>query len=166
MGKHPISRCILFYRLQEADLGFNLIIDRRKDRWTSVKAVLLRISVSHQTISFHFNFLSISYFTIDFKFVRLVFSFQSYFPGIIHVVYVLRPAGFFQKAISEVSSKFFKEDFKFRLMICSTLDDLFAHVERSQVTLDLGGELMYSHHEWIQQRIVSVADKILQNYKF
>lgn len=40
-------------------------------------------------------------------------------------------------------------------MICSTLDDLFAHVERSQVTLDLGGELMYSHHEWIQQRIVS-----------
>lgn len=34
------------FRLQEADLGFNLIIDRRKDRWTSVKAVLLRISVS------------------------------------------------------------------------------------------------------------------------
>ncbi|XP_055311339.1 guanine nucleotide exchange factor DBS isoform X6 [Sitodiplosis mosellana] len=107
--------------LQEADLGFNLIIDRRKDRWTAVKAVLLRIS--------------------------------SYFPGIIHVVYVIRPAGFFQKAISEVSSKFFKEDFKFRLMICSSLDDLFAHVERSQVTPDLGGELMYSHHEWIQQRI-------------
>lgn len=72
---------------------------------------------------------------------------------------MLRPAGFFQKAISEVSSKFFKEDFKFRLMICSTLDDLFAHVERSQVTLDLDGELMYSHHEWIQQRIVSVLPR-------
>lgn len=38
-----------FHRLQEADLGFNLIIDRRKDRWTSVKAVLLRISVSLNT---------------------------------------------------------------------------------------------------------------------
>lgn len=37
----------LNYRLQEADLGFNLIIDRRKDRWTSVKSVLLRISVSY-----------------------------------------------------------------------------------------------------------------------
>lgn len=92
----------------------------------------------------------------------IFFQIQSYFPGIIHVVYVIRPAGFFQKAISEVSSKFFKEDFKFRLMICSTLDDLFAHVERSQVTLDLGGELMYSHHEWIQQRIVSqVITKIV-----
>lgn len=81
---------------------------------------------------------------------------QSYFPGMVHVVYVIRPAGFFQKAISEVSSKFFKEEFKFRLMVCATLDDLFAHVERSQVTQDLGGELMYSHHEWIQQRIVSI----------
>lgn len=70
-------------------------------------------------------------------------------------MYVIRPAGFFQKAISEVSSKFFKEEFKFRLMVCSSLDDLFAHIERSQVTPDLGGELMYSHHEWIQQRIVS-----------
>lgn len=40
------SPFLLLFRLQEADLGFNLIIDRRKDRWTSVKAVLLRISVS------------------------------------------------------------------------------------------------------------------------
>lgn len=139
-----------FYRLQEADLGFNLIIDRRKDRWTSVKAVLLRISVSHH----HLILNKIKYPLICLC-VCVFLPFQSYFPGIIHVVYVLRPAGFFQKAISEVSSKFFKEDFKFRLMICSTLDDLFAHVERSQVTIDLGGELMYSHHEWIQQRIVS-----------
>lgn len=62
----------LYFRLQEADLGFHLIVDRRKDRWNSVKAVLLKIS--------------------------------GYFPGIVHVVYVLRPSGFFQKAISEVSS--------------------------------------------------------------
>ncbi|XP_037899173.1 guanine nucleotide exchange factor DBS-like [Glossina fuscipes] len=30
--------------LQDADLGFHLIIDRRKDKWTSVKTVLQRIS--------------------------------------------------------------------------------------------------------------------------
>lgn len=62
-----------YFRLQEADLGFHLIVDRRKDRWNSVKAVLLKIS--------------------------------GYFPGIVHVVYVLRPSGFFQKAISEVNLK-------------------------------------------------------------
>lgn len=37
----------MYFRLQEADLGFHLIIDRRKDRWNSVKTVLMRISVSY-----------------------------------------------------------------------------------------------------------------------
>jgi pleckstrin homology domain-containing family G member 4 len=32
--------------LQDADLGFQLIIDRRKSSWASVKAVLVKISVS------------------------------------------------------------------------------------------------------------------------
>lgn len=50
------SSFLWLFRLQEADLGFNLIIDRRKDRWTSVKAVLLRISVSC-IIDLYFTFL-------------------------------------------------------------------------------------------------------------
>ena len=33
-------------RLQDADLGFVLIIDRRTDKWSSVKTVLLKVSVS------------------------------------------------------------------------------------------------------------------------
>ncbi|XP_053683186.1 guanine nucleotide exchange factor DBS isoform X2 [Sabethes cyaneus] len=107
--------------LSEADLGFNLIIDRRKDRWASVKAVLLKLSV--------------------------------YFPGIVHFVYVLRPSGFLQKAISEVSNKFFKDEFRFRVVVCSSLEDLHEYISRTQLTLDLGGELAYSHHDWIQQRI-------------
>ncbi|XP_017865480.1 PREDICTED: guanine nucleotide exchange factor DBS isoform X3 [Drosophila arizonae] len=108
--------------LQDADLGFHLIIDRRKDRWTSVKTALQRISI--------------------------------YFPGIIHVVYVLRPSGLFQKAISEVSSKFSsKDEYRFRLIVCSTLSDLHEFVDPSQLTPDMGGTLIYSHHEWIQQRI-------------
>lgn len=32
--------------MQEADVGFVLAIDRRNDKWNSVKAVLLKISVS------------------------------------------------------------------------------------------------------------------------
>ncbi|XP_017837139.1 guanine nucleotide exchange factor DBS isoform X3 [Drosophila busckii] len=108
--------------LQDADLGFHLIVDRRKDRWTSVKTVLQRISI--------------------------------YFPGIIHVVYVLRPLGLFQKAISEVSSKFSsKDEYRFRLIVCSTLSDLHEFVDNCQLTSDMGGSLIYSHHEWIQQRV-------------
>ncbi|XP_058124508.1 guanine nucleotide exchange factor DBS [Anopheles ziemanni] len=107
--------------LSEADLGFNLIIDRRKDRWVAVKAVLLKISV--------------------------------YFPAMVHFVYVIRPAGFLQKAISEVSNKFFKDEFRFRVIVCATLEELYEYVCRGQLTVDLGGELPYSHHAWIQQRI-------------
>ncbi|XP_012551107.1 guanine nucleotide exchange factor DBS isoform X2 [Bombyx mori] len=105
----------------EADMGFHIIVDRRKDRWNSVKTVLLRIS--------------------------------EFFPGIIHAVYVLRPSSFLQKALSEVSSKLFKEEFRFKVLVCSTVDELYEHFERSQLTPDLGGELQYSHSEWIQQRI-------------
>ena len=36
--------------LQDADLGFQLIIDRRKNSWASVKAVLVKISVSKPTL--------------------------------------------------------------------------------------------------------------------
>ncbi|RZB40169.1 guanine nucleotide exchange factor DBS-like, partial [Asbolus verrucosus] len=107
--------------LQDADLGFHLIIDRRKDRWNSVKTVLLKISV--------------------------------YFPGLIHVVYVIRPASFLQKALSEVSNKLFKDEFKFRMIVLSTVEELHEYIDLSQITPDLGGNLQYSHDEWMQQRI-------------
>ena len=74
------------------------------------------------------------------------------------MVYVLRPSGLFQKAISEVSSKFSKDEYRFRLVICSALADLHEYIDRSQLTSDMGGTLIYSHHEWIQQRIVSLIE--------
>ena len=49
--------------------------------------------------------------------IVIVCIFKGFFPGLIHVAYVLRPDGFFQKAISEVSNKFFKEEFKFKVSI-------------------------------------------------
>ncbi|PNF24765.1 Guanine nucleotide exchange factor DBS [Cryptotermes secundus] len=107
--------------MQEADSGFVLVIDRRNDKWNSVKTVLLKVS--------------------------------GFFPGLIHVVYVLRPAGFIQKAISEVSNKLFKEEFKFRVVVCNCVEELHDNVEKSQLTADLGGEIPYCHQEWIQQRV-------------
>ncbi|XP_022248440.1 guanine nucleotide exchange factor DBS-like isoform X2 [Limulus polyphemus] len=108
--------------MQDADLGFALIVDRRNDKWSAVKTILLRIS--------------------------------GFFPGLIQIVFVLRPVGFFQKAISEVSHKFFKEEFKFKLIVCSTVDELHEHLDPSQLTQDLGGTISYSHDEWIEQRMV------------
>ncbi|XP_011866012.1 PREDICTED: guanine nucleotide exchange factor DBS-like isoform X1 [Vollenhovia emeryi] len=107
--------------LQEADLGFHLIIDRRNDKWNSVKTVLLKIS--------------------------------AFFPGLVHVAYVLRPVGFLQKAISEVSNKLFREDFKFRVIFLANVAELHEFIESEQLTEQLGGDLPYCHHTWIQNRI-------------
>lgn len=106
--------------MQDADRGFVLILDRRTDKWSSVKTVLLKIA--------------------------------EFFPALIQVVFVLRPAGFLQKAISGVSNKFFKEEFKFKVVVCSSIEELHNHIDISQLTSDLGGTIAYDHSDWIQQR--------------
>ncbi|XP_066965984.1 guanine nucleotide exchange factor DBS-like isoform X2 [Macrobrachium rosenbergii] len=107
--------------LQDADMGFVLVIDRRNDKWNSVKTVLLKIS--------------------------------GFFPGLITVAYVLRPAGFLQKAISEVSNKIFRDEFKFRVVVCNCVGDLHDYIDRNQLTEDLDGCIPYNHDEWIEQRV-------------
>lgn len=92
----------------------------------------------------------------DLVIIKCRLPFQSFFPGLIQCVYVLRPAGFFQKAISEVSSKFFKDEFRFKTIVCAQMEELHVFIHPSQLTSDIGGSLFYSHHEWIQQRIVSI----------
>ncbi|XP_064456974.1 guanine nucleotide exchange factor DBS-like [Ornithodoros turicata] len=106
---------------QDVKLGFVLVVDRRNDKWTSVKSILLKISV--------------------------------FFPGIIRVVFVLKPVGFLQKALSEVSNKLFKEDFSFRLVMCSTLEELHEYVDPGQLTQDLGGIIPYDNNQWIEERM-------------
>ena len=39
--------------------------------------------------------------------------------------------------------------------MCSSLEELYEHVERDQLTEDLGGNIVFDHREWIQQRGVS-----------
>ena len=82
------------------------------------------------------------------------FLLQNYFPGLIHRVFVLRPVGFIQKALSEVSTKLFRtENLKFRLTVCNNVSDLGAYVEPSQLLVELGGYQIYDKKKWVQQRI-------------
>lgn len=52
----------MYFRLQEADIGFVVIIDRRNDKWSSVRCVLLRLAVSKIKI--------LNYKTINYKFIN------------------------------------------------------------------------------------------------
>lgn len=67
---------------------------------------------------------------------------------------MIRPNGFFQKAISEVSNKFFKEEFKFKVIVCSFVEELQEYVDNTELTVELSGTLPYFHQHWIQQRMV------------
>lgn len=125
LGDEEYKRLILYLTsvpsMQEADVGFVLVVDRRNDKWSSVKAVLLKIS--------------------------------GFFPGLIHVAYVLRPVGFLQKAILEFTNKLSKDEFKFKVIVCNCVEDLHEYIDKGQLTPDLGGEINYNHEEWIQQRL-------------
>jgi len=76
---------------------------------------------------------------------------------------VIRPNGFFQKAISEVSNKFFKEEFKFKVIVCGAIEELQEYVDNTELTVELSGTLPYFHQHWIQQRMVMYK---LKNNKF
>ncbi|CAG0881895.1 unnamed protein product [Darwinula stevensoni] len=76
-----------------------------------------------------------------------------YFPGHIHVVYVLRPHGFFQKAILEMSQKFFPDDFDYPVILCDSTEDLLDRIDLSQLPAFLDGILLYDQDEWIENRL-------------
>lgn len=66
----------------------------------------------------------------------------------------MRPVGFLQKALSEVSSKLFRtENLRFRLTVCNHVSDLLSFVDLGQLTIELGGSLVYDKVQWVQQRV-------------
>ncbi|XP_069323894.1 guanine nucleotide exchange factor DBS isoform X2 [Eulemur rufifrons] len=108
--------------LQDAGVGFILVIDRRRDKWTSVKASVLRIAAS--------------------------------FPANLQLVLVLRPTGFFQRTLSDIAFKFNRDDFKMKVpvMMLGSVPELHGHIDKSQLTEDLGGTLDYCHTRWLCHR--------------
>lgn len=76
-----------------------------------------------------------------------------YFPGLIHVVYIIKPTSFFHKTLSDVTNKLFKEEFKFQMIFLSSVEELHEYIDIRQLTVDLGGTLPYFNDEWIKQRV-------------
>ncbi|XP_022698752.1 guanine nucleotide exchange factor DBS-like [Varroa jacobsoni] len=104
----------------EQNAGFVIVVDRRRDKWSSVKTVLLKIS--------------------------------GFFPGIIQIVFVLKPTGFLQKALSEVSHKLFRDEFNFQVVLLGSTSELHSYIHPCQLTQDVGGHLPYDHRLWCDQR--------------
>ncbi|XP_074417274.1 guanine nucleotide exchange factor DBS isoform X6 [Larus michahellis] len=120
--------------LRDAGIGFILVIDRRQDKWTSVKASILRIAAS--------------------------------FPGNLQLVLVLRPTGFFHRALSDIAFKFNKDEFKMKvpIIMLGSVSELQGYIDKTQLTEDLGGTLDYCHNRWLSRRtaIEGFAQKVKQ----
>ncbi|XP_063005999.1 guanine nucleotide exchange factor DBS isoform X2 [Melospiza melodia melodia] len=120
--------------LRDAGIGFILVIDRRQDKWTSVKASILRIAAS--------------------------------FPGNLQLVLVLRPTGFFHRALSDIAFRFNKDELKMKvpIIMLGSVSELQSYIDKTQLTEDLGGTLDYCHNRWLSRRtaIEGFAQKVKQ----
>ncbi|XP_041273986.1 guanine nucleotide exchange factor DBS isoform X6 [Onychostruthus taczanowskii] len=128
------SLLILPHNLRDAGIGFILVIDRRQDKWTSVKASILRIAAS--------------------------------FPGNLQLVLVLRPTGFFHRALSDIAFRFNKDELKMKvpIIMLGSVSELQGYIDKTQLTEDLGGTLDYCHNRWLSRRtaIEGFAQKVKQ----
>jgi len=53
----------------------------------------------------------------------------------------------------------FREDFKFRVIFLANVAELHEFIDKEQLTEQLGGDLPYCHHTWIQNRIVNISNE-------
>ncbi|XP_072125880.1 proto-oncogene DBL [Mobula birostris] len=72
-------------------------------------------------------------------------------PGNLQLVLVLRPSGFLQRAISDISFRLSQDEFilKLPVVMLNSVTELLNYIEESQLTREFGGTLDYCHDEWI-----------------
>ena len=51
-------------------------------------------------------------------------------------------------------------DYFVQVVMFSSVEELHAHIDRDQLTEDVGGTLSYNHQEWIQHRAVSSYNQL------
>ncbi|XP_078067878.1 proto-oncogene DBL [Mustelus asterias] len=105
--------------LHKPEIKFIVILDRRLDTWTSIKAALIQIAATC--------------------------------PENLQLVLVLRPTGFFQRAISDISFRFNQDDFilKLPVVMLNSVTELLKYIDETHLTHEFGGTLDYCHNEWI-----------------
>ncbi|KAM9169432.1 guanine nucleotide exchange factor DBS isoform 2-T2 [Pangshura tecta] len=108
--------------LQDAGIGFILVIDRRQDKWTSVKASILRIAAS-----FPGN-------------LQLVLVLRP--TGFIHRT--LSDLAF------KFNRDEFK--MKVPIIMLGSVAELHGYIDKTQLTEDFGGTLDYCHNRWLSHR--------------
>ncbi|XP_034636427.1 probable guanine nucleotide exchange factor MCF2L2 [Trachemys scripta elegans] len=120
--RNPASLFHLFCSLEAASIGFIIVIDRRRDKWSAVKASLTRIAGA-----FPGN-------------LQLVFVLRP--SRFIHRT--IADIGI------KLYRDDFK--MKVPIIMLNSVSDLHGYIDKSQLTRELGGTLEYGHSQWIHHR--------------
>ncbi|KAM3876022.1 guanine nucleotide exchange factor DBS [Diretmus argenteus] len=108
--------------LDAASIGFVIIIDRRKDKWSSVKASLTRIAGA---------------FPGNLQLVLVLRPSRFFQRAIADIGIKLHRDDFKMKV---------------PIVMLNSLSDLHGYVDKGQLTCELGGHLEYCHSQWIHHR--------------
>ncbi|XP_036883457.1 probable guanine nucleotide exchange factor MCF2L2 isoform X2 [Sturnira hondurensis] len=108
--------------VEAAGIGFVIIIDRRRDKWSSIKASLTRIAVA-----FPGN-LQLIFILRPSRFIQRTLT---------------------DIGIKYYRDEF---KMKVPIVLLSSISDLQGYIDKSQLTEDLGGTLEYRHSQWINHR--------------
>ncbi|KAG8516054.1 putative guanine nucleotide exchange factor MCF2L2 [Galemys pyrenaicus] len=117
-----LTLATLFCSVEAASIGFIIVIDRRRDKWSSIKASLTRIAVAFPgNLQLIFilrpsRFLQRTFTDIGIKYYRDEFK------------------------------------MKVPIVMLNSVSDLHGYIDKSQLTEDLGGTLDYRHSQWINHR--------------
>ncbi|XP_023556416.1 probable guanine nucleotide exchange factor MCF2L2 [Octodon degus] len=108
--------------VEAASVGFVIVIDRRRDKWSSIKASLMRIAVA-----FPGN-------------LQLIF--------ILRPTHFLQRT-FMDLGIKYYRDEF---RMKVPIIMLNSVSDLHSYIDKSQLTQELGGTLEYRHSQWLSHR--------------
>ncbi|RNA23699.1 guanine nucleotide exchange factor DBS isoform X4 [Brachionus plicatilis] len=114
--------------------GFSILIDRRNDKWSSVKNVLILIQ---------------DYFPAKLNTIFILRP-QSYFQRVLSSI-------LFQEDTLNESANLNNynqaiKNHQFNIKICKNLDELYESIDKENLTTEFGGTIHYRHQEWIEQR--------------
>uniref|UniRef100_A0A2K6G6W0 MCF.2 cell line derived transforming sequence-like 2 n=1 Tax=Propithecus coquereli TaxID=379532 RepID=A0A2K6G6W0_PROCO len=108
--------------VEAASIGFVIVIDRRRDKWSSIKASLTRIAVA-----FPGN-LQLIFILRPSCFIQRTFT---------------------DIGIKYYRDEF---KMKVPIILLNSVSDLHGYIDKSQLTQELGGTLEYCHSQWINHR--------------
>ncbi|XP_064135584.1 probable guanine nucleotide exchange factor MCF2L2 isoform X2 [Loxodonta africana] len=107
---------------EAASIGFVIVIDRRRDKWSTIKASLTRIAVA-----FPGN-LQLIFILRPSRFIQRTFT---------------------DIGIKYYRDEF---KMKVPIILLNSASDLHSYIDKNQLTPELGGTLEYRHSQWINHR--------------